>query len=694
MRTFDRSASGKAIKHKLDRKIALQWQRMGQSVYIVVNPGGDTDADITVCVALFCEWDNQTVEWQLNAWKELNLPEPTMQVLTGGKSVHNYWVFEKPVDVDVWRDLQTRLIAHANSDTQLKNPSRVMRLPGCWHIKNGVVGDIATIVHTSDTRINPVDFDAVLPNKAQVQRMVEVQNFRLPTDWEPRSFDEIKKALSCVPQRVSGNDNYAEYRNLLWGLGRALTEINRDPAEAVELMEAHSPSAVSGWNVAQVFHSGGHSAQSSWFWRIASLYGYSLSRKPASQPRMPSLPTGKDIDTLTVDDLLGPIEDDKLRNPRADRLRLLMEVIFQPKFNQLTGDFEVASGDYIDNAWLDSLYLKLAEDHHVCINDKRAKDAFVYAARKNTYHPVHDYLNGLATRCEPLPTDDWELIAHTVFGAEDPNANMYLRRQLIAAVARVKDPGCKVDTALVTHGKQGIYKSEFWSVMGGKWFSDALGPLSNMKDDQLLLHGAWIHEWGEIDRVVGKKENEAVKHFITIREDRVRPPYGRKPETWKRQCIIVGTTNRDDFIKDHTGNRRFPIFTASHVDIDWVRERRDAIWLRALTEYREGTRWWYDADETEVINATAQGYAAEDQFLEALEPHAEGLSEVNIPTLCMTIKGWDKYIDDAGARKKIGYALNRLGFVRDPNDKRTVSVPTRGSIRVCIFHRDTFAKGG
>ena len=101
----------------------------------------------------------------------------------------------------------------------------------------------------------------------------------------------------------------------------------------------------------------------------------------------------------------------------------------------------------------------------------------------------------------------------------------------------------------------------------------------------MLLHRAWIHEWGEIDRVIGKKEAEAVKHFITIQEDRVRPPYGRKIELRKRQSILVGTTNRDDFIKDHTGNRRYPIFTAKHVDMEWVTANRDAIWARAIAEF-------------------------------------------------------------------------------------------------------------
>ncbi|GIR24992.1 MAG: hypothetical protein CM15mP39_08030 [Synechococcus sp.] len=63
---------------------------------------------------------------------------------------------------------------------------------------------------------------------------------------------------------------------------------------------------------------------------------------------------------------------------------------------------------------------------------------------------------------------------------------------------------------------------------------------------------------GEIDSVVGKRESETLKKFLSAQVDNVRKPYGRGVETLQRTCGIVGTTNRDDFIKDPTGNRRFP----------------------------------------------------------------------------------------------------------------------------------------
>ena len=126
--------------------------------------------------------------------------------------------------------------------------------------------------------------------------------------------------------------------------------------------------------------------------------------------------------------------------------------------------------------------------------------------------------------------------------------------------------------------KQGIGKSRMWAVLGGEWFSDSLGDLRNLKDDVLSLHSAWIHEWGEIDAVVGKRESETLKKFLSAQVDNVRKPYGRGMETLHRSCGIVGTTNRDDFIKDPIGNRRFPVISVTQVNTDWLTEHRDAIW--------------------------------------------------------------------------------------------------------------------
>jgi predicted P-loop ATPase len=203
----------------------------------------------------------------------------------------------------------------------------------------------------------------------------------------------------------------------------------------------------------------------------------------------------------------------------------------------------------------------------------------------------------------------------------------------------------------------------------------------------MLLHAAWIHEWGEIDRVIGKKESETVKHFITIPEDRVRPPYGRKTETWKRQSILVGTTNRADFIKDHTGNRRYPITSAKHVNIKWVQQHRDAIWARAQAEYDQGKRWWYEADEAKAITDKAQGYAEENYVHSKVEEYVTDVTEITVLGICTGIPGWSDLFKDDRTTRQIRQSLSRLGFKEIRNKRPVMLDPDGGKVRQRIWER-------
>ena len=95
-------------------------------VYVVVNDGGDTDSEITACRAYFCEWDDRSKEEQINAWKQLGLPEP-LQIDTGGKSIHNYWILKKTIDPKTWKPIQERLLDYADADRALKNQIKTLK---------------------------------------------------------------------------------------------------------------------------------------------------------------------------------------------------------------------------------------------------------------------------------------------------------------------------------------------------------------------------------------------------------------------------------------------------------------------------------------------------------------------------------------------------------------------------------------
>lgn len=104
-----------------------------RGVYFVVNGGGDLDEEITTFRACFAEMDDKPLAEQHAIFDAAPIP-PTIRVETL-KSVHGYWLLEPGATAAEWREVQARMIAYFKSDQKIKNPSRVMRLPGFNHVR-------------------------------------------------------------------------------------------------------------------------------------------------------------------------------------------------------------------------------------------------------------------------------------------------------------------------------------------------------------------------------------------------------------------------------------------------------------------------------------------------------------------------------------------------------------------------------
>jgi hypothetical protein len=250
--------------------------------------GGVTDADITTVPALFVEWDDgATIAEQSHRWFALGLPEPTVMVATGGKSVHCYWVLSEPISAAKWKRITARLIAHCNSDKRCSNPARLMRLPGSIYYdkKTGKATGQCRILSTAGTRYSAAEIEACLPAPAKPAKPAAAP---LRHDWARRSFDEINDAAEFIPRRVGGEGTYEDDRNALCGCSAALAEAGHpDPDGAALALLGHLwPSEA---EARQVLDSTTTRKAAS-FWAIAGEHGYGLKRssqtaKTVSKPK-------------------------------------------------------------------------------------------------------------------------------------------------------------------------------------------------------------------------------------------------------------------------------------------------------------------------------------------------------------------------------------------------------------------------
>lgn len=256
-------------------------------------------------------------------------------------------------------------------------------------------------------------------------------------------------------------------------------------------------------------------------------------------------------------------------------------------------------------------------------------------AREHRFHPVRDWLNSL--EWDGIKRIDRWLFVYFGAEAEDNDAIDYVeaigKMFLTAMVARVFKPGCQCDYMLVLEGDQGILKSSACRVLAGEYFSDGLPENIASKDARQHLRGKWLVEVSEL-AAYSKAETEAIKAFITRREERYRPPFGRHDVAEPRQCVFVGTTNQEVYIKDPTGGRRYWPVKCSTIDVEGLREVRDQLFAEAVLAFKRGERWWpTPEDEAKFFKPQQEKRQEDDPWFSSV---CEWLEMVNFDRVTVT----------------------------------------------------------
>ena len=274
------------------------------------------------------------------------------------------------------------------------------------------------------------------------------------------------------------------------------------------------------------------------------------------------------------------------------------------------------------------------------------EDAWVLVSQENKYHPVRDYLKEIKwdgiNRVETLLID--------YLGAYDNEyTRAVTRKTMVAAVARIFNPGIKFDNMLVLVGEQGCGKSQIVKRLGKDWFSDTLTTMQG-REAYEQIQGFWIVEVAEL-AAMKKAEVEAIKHFTAKSEDAYRAAYGRHVETYKRQCIFIGTTNKYEFLRDMTGNRRFwpvdvnPKNAKKSIWQELGEDTVDCIWAEAVELYKKGEKLYIDNDNLKQLAEQEQNSHLEEspltgdilEYLDRLLP--ENWGEMGLSDRRMFIQG-------------------------------------------------------
>ncbi len=227
----------------------------------------------------------------------------------------------------------------------------------------------------------------------------------------------------------------------------------------------------------------------------------------------------------------------------------------------------------------------LLTDHMTRRNMKCSRqtldDCLVLIEDENRFNPIEDMLKSISYDGKDRLTEFEEIAG--IAGNE--TECLYMRKWLHQCVAMALNDTAEpygADGVLVIQNPQGAGKTLLFAILSlySDWFAEGVSIDLDKKDSIIQATGSWIAELGELDSTL-KREQSALKAFITSRSDTYRQPYARVRTKKPRRTSFCATVNPTEFLNDDTGSRRWWVIKPTEID----RDRLKALskdWIKQL----------------------------------------------------------------------------------------------------------------
>ena len=226
------------------------------------------------------------------------------------------------------------------------------------------------------------------------------------------------------------------------------------------------------------------------------------------------------------------------------------------------------------------------------------------------YDPFAEYFNGL-----PVwdGTDYIKDLADTVKLTDESKRdywNTCLRRWLIASAACASNENITNEVSPIFYGAQGKGKT--------KWFNRLVPPaldpkkylfvgtINDDKDSKLHLSSKFIINLDELGSL-NREEIGYLKSLYSLTHVTIREPYMRKSKALIRRASFVGSIDREEFLTDLSGTRRFLTFSVSELDYQHQVEM-DKVYAQAYTLFKQGERFYFNEDEIKEVNTNNEDF--------------------------------------------------------------------------------------
>lgn len=581
-------------------------------------------------------------------------PPPSVIMFSGG-GYQGFWLLDTPLEIEEvtketpapWADFEAynRKIEKDLGGDHCFNIDRIMRLPGTLNIpdakkkKKGRVPVLASLLFAEWSKVYELKqfeqwFEPKKVSKNSSSAALQDGSTRIKFDapeWVTRVLQNGPDPDINSPQHFKGDRSRA-----LWAVCCALVRANwseGDIAEAIldkenklsgHVYDQDNPTKYAARQAAKAAEHAGSDF----------IYGKSGTPIPNQQNVVTAL--NKLSVSLSYDEFA---RRHLIEGPNSKPARV------------------------IEDRECNEVYLMIAREFHFRPSIEMFKMMIEDEAYKKSFHPVKQYLEG-------LHWDGTKRIDTWLIDYADAADNIFVRAVsriiLIAAVKRIRQPGCKFDEIVVLESPQGFNKSSALAILATRheWFTDSLPLNANDKEIIEAISGKWIVESPEL-KGMRRADVEHHKAMLSRQVDRARMSYGRFTSEVPRQCVFFGTTNADSYLRDTTGNRRFWPIKVGDMKAEAIAKVVPQLWAEAAMAEAKGESIRLARELYPMATLEQERRTVEDPWEMLIEGSLNGFSTgkilaadvwkiVNVPVHMRT--------QEHNAR--IGEAMKKLGWER------------------------------
>lgn len=279
---------------------------------------------------------------------------------------------------------------------------------------------------------------------------------------------------------------------------------------------------------------------------------------------------------------------------------------------------------------------------------------------------------------------DWDQVPRAetffidCFGVEDTPYTRACGKYVWSAMGgRALVPGVQADMIPVLLGGEGLRKTSGVKAMSPHL--DMFVELSlDVKDDDLArkMRGKLVGELGELRGLAGKNA-EAIRQWLTRREEEWIPKYGEYATRFLRRIVLLGTGNDREFLTDdgRAHRRWLPMTVLRQVDTARIERERGQLWAEGVALFRANGNEVVWEEAQVLMQEVKAEYVQRDEWTDRIEewldrdamdgtdgvPRGEGYFKLHdVLTSCLgfsanSAKRFDE-LRAANVLKSLGYA--------------------------------------